>query len=170
MKSSSCFVIIICSLLLSPLALGNDRITEFTGFIHFCSSGLPDNAWETPGGTTFHIRGQTNVNYWDVDNPLIDGYEANVVSGNLNPRGGAVHLDVTLVPDAGVGAGTWEITQTIQIGRGVGHGVGHGTGDLHGLIIKFTTGEVGPLETACPEEGVGLAAELEGVIIFPASY
>lgn len=118
-------------------------VTEFAGFIHFCSGGPPDKFFVTPNGETVHVRGASNQNVWETGNPLIDGAETNQANININPSGGNVQLDVTVYPDGVLG--TWEISQTLHpddTGTLVGKGVGHGTGELHGMTIKFTAGAI----------------------------
>ena len=160
------FAVVFVLVTAAPAAVTPASHTEFEGFIHFCGGSPPDTVIETPGGKTLHIRGGSNFNEWVTGNPLIDGPETNSPNVNFNPTSGAVHLDATIYPDAAVG--TWEIAQTLNF-RGDGsfssHGVGHGTGELHGMTIKFTTGDPVVTDNPCSDLP---SAPLSGVIVSPA--
>lgn len=163
----------------SPTALTEDSATwaaavtpatrtQFEGFVNFCESTAPDGIRITPGGT-LHVNGARNRNLWVTGNPLIDGFEENVVDVHLNldTGNGVVHLAVTLSPDAV--DGTWEIRTQLTLRGGAsigGSGVGHGTGELQGMTIKFTIAPESGVSACNPDFG---GAELRGVIISPAT-
>lgn len=143
--------------------------TEFAGFNHFCESIPFEDVRVTPGGT-LHLQGARNRNQWVTGNPLIDGFEENVVDGNINLRTGTGrgNLELTLRPDAVEGA--WEIRSTVEILGGVPagtSGVGHGTGELQGMTIQFTTEPVGFGQNICNPGRA--SARVQGVIISPAT-
>lgn len=136
----------------------------FQGFVFFCSSGPPDRAWVTPGGT-FHFRKAGNTNQWVTGNPLIDGIETNEVDLNLNFKNGIgfAHGTSTLVPDAF--NGTWQMEFHVNVSNGTAHGVGHGTGDLQGMSLKWDN-----VVTAIPPNPCNPAlggAETTGIVTTP---
>jgi hypothetical protein len=152
--------------LTSPVTAAPERI-PFAGVFYPCGGTSGE---EFAGGNVLHFRNAENYNLWFTGNPLLDGPEVNVVSGDINVRfgRGVAHPRTTVYPVAVDGTWQIQITVTVRDDGLTAHGVGHGTGDLHGLTIFFSNPgavEIDPEDNPCSD--LPFAVLIEGEILAP---
>lgn len=152
--------------LVSQVAAAPERI-PFAGV--FCPCG-GTNGEEFISGNVLHFRDAESYNLWSTGNPLLDGPEVNVVSGDINllTGRGVAHPRTTVYPVAVDGSWEIQITVTVATDGLTAHGVGHGSGDLQGMTILFRNPgaiDVDPSDNPCSD--LPFAALIEGEILAP---